>query len=70
MFIPETPKWVFYKQWRPSWNATFHHCLLKKNKIFRQKKYNNFYNYNLTTLDMCNGLSKGIVSNQKEDKCG
>ena len=53
--------------------AAFHqdlHCLYLLKKIFRQKfTYFFFEKYNLTPLDMYNGLSKVkfIVSNQKEE---
>ena len=66
-------KGYFVKQWRPRWNATL--CCIssgstlfvKVKKSFRQKNTIFFGNYNLTPLDMYNGLSKFIVSNQKEE---
>ena len=42
-------------------NAAFHqylHCLLKVKMIFRQNNTIFYENYNLTPLDMCNGLSR------------
>ena len=42
-------------------NAAFHqglHCLLRQKKIIRQKNTVFFINYNLTSLDMYNGLSQ------------
>ena len=44
-------------------NVAFH-CYVKK--IFRQK-YNIYENYNLSPLDMYNGLSQVILSNQREE---
>ena len=40
---------------------------VKVKKIFRQNKYNIFFNYNLTTLDMYNGLSQVYCIKPEEE---
>ena len=68
--IRETPKRIFEDPDEMQHNAALHrglHCL-QRWKSASDNKYNIFENYNLTPLDMYNGLqwTKIIVSSQKE----